>query len=150
MSSSAQNYRIKSLSERRKIYSRWVKNSRQSGSGCGSVGKAVASDTRVRGLNPVIGEVLLDIVNCQLYWKFENKEKEAENGPFFLKKGHLVIPMLRWIYPSKACAAWTLDGSASRFNFCSITAFCYNNSWARPYKQTVSNVCFGDFCWNSA
>ena len=90
MSSSAQNYRIKSLSERRKIYSRWVKNSRQSGSGCGSVGKAVASDTRVRGLNPVIGEVLLDIVNCQLFWKDENKEKEAENGPFFFKKKQFI------------------------------------------------------------
>ena len=37
----------------------------------------------VRGLNPVIGKIC---VYYQLYWKDENKEKEAWNGPFFLKK----------------------------------------------------------------
>ena len=36
----------------------------------------------VHGSNPVIGEVLLSIVNGQLYGKDENKEKEAGNGPF--------------------------------------------------------------------
>ena len=55
------------------------------GSGCGSVGRAVASD--IRGSNPVIGTnliilniCLLSTVNC----KDENKGKEAGNGP--LKK----------------------------------------------------------------
>ena len=37
----------------------------------------------VRGSNPVIGKIVLNIVYCQLYWKDENKEKEAGNGPFF-------------------------------------------------------------------
>ena len=36
----------------------------------------------VRGLNPVIGKIYWKIVFCQLYWKDENKEKEAVNGPF--------------------------------------------------------------------
>ena len=39
----------------------------------------------VHGLNPTIGEILLIIVYCQLYWKGKNKEKEAGNGPFLKK-----------------------------------------------------------------
>ena len=53
------------------------------GSGCGSVGRAVASD-KVRGSNPVIGKKNyiehLFTVNCIL--KRQNEEKEAGNGPF--------------------------------------------------------------------
>ena len=37
----------------------------------------------VRGSNPVIGKIC---VYYQLYWKDENKEKEAWNGPFLKKK----------------------------------------------------------------
>ena len=44
-----------------------IKERYLSGSGCGSVGRAV---------------VILNIYS-QLYWKDENKEKEAGNGPFF-------------------------------------------------------------------
>ena len=39
----------------------------------------------VRGLNPVIGKNLFILNICLLstvYWKDENKEKEAGNGPF--------------------------------------------------------------------
>ena len=37
----------------------------------------------IRGSNPVIGQLLnRTFVYCQLYWTDENKEKEAENGPF--------------------------------------------------------------------
>ena len=36
--------------------------------------------------NPVISKLLCGtFVCCQLYWKDENKEKEAGNGPFFKK-----------------------------------------------------------------
>ena len=56
------------------------------GSGCGSVGRAVASDTRDprfesnhRQKNYILNICLLSTV----YWKDENKEKEAGNGPFF-------------------------------------------------------------------
>ena len=36
--------------------------------------------------NPVIGKLLYGkFVYCQLYWKDENKEKEAGNGPLFKK-----------------------------------------------------------------
>ena len=48
----------------------------------------------VRGLNPVIGKNLLilnNFVYCQLcIEKTKNKEKEAGNGPFFLKKNKTI------------------------------------------------------------
>ena len=56
------------------------------GSGCGSVGRAVAFDTSGPRFEPVIGKNLLVLNICILstvYWKDENKEKEAGNGPFF-------------------------------------------------------------------
>ena len=40
----------------------------------------------VRGSNPVIGKNLYWTSYCQLYWKDENKEKEAGKGQFFEKK----------------------------------------------------------------
>ena len=43
----------------------------------------------VRGSNPVIGKYLFILNICllsTLYWKDENKEKEAGNRPFFKKK----------------------------------------------------------------
>ena len=40
----------------------------------------------VHGSNPVVRKIYWTIVFCQLYWKDENKEKEAGNGPFFIKK----------------------------------------------------------------
>ena len=38
----------------------------------------------VLGSNPVIGEFIIEhfLTYCQLYWKYENKEKEAWNGQF--------------------------------------------------------------------
>ena len=44
------------------------------GSGCGSVGRAVASDTRGPPFESSLRQTLCF---CQLYWKVENKEKEA-------------------------------------------------------------------------
>ena len=43
----------------------------------------------VHGSNPVIGKNLYILNTCLLstvYWKDVNKEKEAENGPFFIYK----------------------------------------------------------------
>ena len=51
------------------------------GSGCGLVGKASLFSSKVHNSSPVIRKVLLNTVNCQLYWK----EKEAVNG-LLLKK----------------------------------------------------------------
>ena len=50
----------------------------------------------VRGLNPVIGKYLLILNICLLstvYWKDENKEKEAGNGPFYRKKDKTADPL---------------------------------------------------------
>ena len=59
------------------------------GSGCGSVGRAVASNTRGPRFESSHRQKFIYILNiCLLstvYWKDENKEKEAENGPFFKK-----------------------------------------------------------------
>ena len=63
------------------------------GSGCGSVGRAVASDTRGPWLESSHWQKFIYILNiCLLstvYWKDEHKEKEAGNGPFFKKKTNL-------------------------------------------------------------
>ena len=56
------------------------------GSGCGSVGRAVSSNTRgLQFVSSHRAKFILNIVYCQLYWKDENKEKEARNGPFLNK-----------------------------------------------------------------
>ena len=55
------------------------------GSGCGSVGKAVASNTSGPQIQSSHREIFYwTFVYCQLYWIDKNKEKEAGNGP--LKK----------------------------------------------------------------
>ena len=56
----------------------------------------MASNPEVRGSNPVIGKNLLISNICILstvYWKDENKEKEAGNGPF-LKEN--ILSIKRW------------------------------------------------------
>ena len=60
------------------------KNIVKQGSGCGSVGRAVLPIPEICGSNPVIGKKLFIINICLLstvYWKDENNEKEAGNGP---------------------------------------------------------------------
>ena len=60
------------------------------GSGCGAVGRAVASDTRGPGFESSHRQLLLNIyLLLTVCRKDENKEKEARNGPF-LKKITLV------------------------------------------------------------
>ena len=57
------------------------------GQWCGSVGKAVASDTRGPWFESHHRQSLYWILNtvyCQLYWKDKYKEKGAGNGPFFI------------------------------------------------------------------
>jgi len=60
-----------------------------SGSGCGSVGRAVASDIRGPQFESSHWQKFIYILNfCLLstvYWKDKNKEKEAGNGPFLKK-----------------------------------------------------------------
>ena len=60
-------------------YGRW-------GSGCGAVGRAVASDTRGPGFESSHRQLLLNayllLTGCR---KDENKEKVAGNGPFYKK-----------------------------------------------------------------
>ena len=60
------------------------------GSGCGSVGRAFASNTRgpVVRIQTTANFYRTFIIYCQLYCieKTTLKEKEAGNGPFFLKK----------------------------------------------------------------
>ena len=59
------------------------------GSGCGSVGRAVAFDTRGQRFESSHRQKFILILNtCLLstvHWKDENKEKEAGYGPFFKK-----------------------------------------------------------------
>ena len=56
------------------------------GSGCGSVGRAVASNTRGPGFESSHRQLLLNIyLLLTVCRKDENKEKEAGNGPIFKK-----------------------------------------------------------------
>ena len=56
------------------------------GSGCGAVGRAVASDTRGPGFESNHRHILLNIyLLLTVCRKDENKEKEAGNGPFLKK-----------------------------------------------------------------
>ena len=57
------------------------------GSGCGAVGRAVASDTRGHGFESSHQQLLLNIyLLLTVCRKDKNKEKETGNGPFFQKK----------------------------------------------------------------
>ena len=56
------------------------------GSGCGVVGRAVASNTRGPGFESSHQQLLLNIyLLLTVCRKDENKEKEAGNGPFLKK-----------------------------------------------------------------
>ena len=60
------------------------------GSGCGSVGRAVASNTRGPRFESSHRQKFIYTLNISLlstvYRKDENKGKEAGNGPFFKKR----------------------------------------------------------------
>ena len=66
------------------------------GSGCGSVGRAVNSDTRGPCSNLVLGKFYM----LQTEWKEENWEKEAVTGPIF--KLWLVKELLKTDLPPLA------------------------------------------------
>ena len=54
------------------------------GSGCGAVGRAVASNTKGPGFESSHRQLLLNIyLLLTVCRKDENTEKEAGNGPFF-------------------------------------------------------------------
>ena len=60
-----------------------LKNLLAMGSGCGSVGRAVASNSRGPWFEFSHQQTfILNIVFCQLYWKYENKIKRGREGPF--------------------------------------------------------------------
>ena len=52
-----------------------------------SVGRAVASNSRGPRFESSHRQKIILNIYCLLYWKDENKEKEAENGPF---KKHVI------------------------------------------------------------
>ena len=54
----------------------------QLGSDSGSVGRSVTSDSRGLRFKFSHWQKIILNIYCQLYWKEENKENEAGNGPF--------------------------------------------------------------------
>ena len=78
-----------------------------SGSGCGSVGRAVAFKTRGPRFESSHQQKFIYILNiCFLstvYWKEENKEKEAGDGPFL--KNNNKNTYRHFMYSSLAPAA---------------------------------------------
>ena len=65
-------------------FSRFPQKSVTTGSGCGSVGRVVASDSRGRRFESSHCQKFILNIYCQLYRKDE-KKKDAENGPFLKK-----------------------------------------------------------------
>ena len=74
----------------------------------------------VRGSNPVIGKLLYEtFVYCQLYWKDENKEKEAGNGPFFEKEILYVFTGLclpKWCFVAVNVRVQNIDSHSYYFS----------------------------------
>ena len=69
-----------------------IKNIWASESGCGSVGKAVASDTRGLPFKSNHQQKFINIEHLfSVYWKDGIKEKEAGNGPFLYKIFGLIL-----------------------------------------------------------
>ena len=62
-----------------------IKMCKLKSSGGGSVGRAVASNSRGPRFESSHQQKFISNIYWQLYWKDENKEKEAWNGPFFKK-----------------------------------------------------------------
>ena len=58
------------------------------GSGCGTVARVVASDTRGPGFEFSNRQLLLNICFLSTVYKDENKEKEARNVQFFKDPGY--------------------------------------------------------------
>ena len=52
-------------------------------SGCGSVGRAVAPNSRGTRYESSHRQKFILSIYCQLYWKDKIKKKEAEKGPIF-------------------------------------------------------------------
>ena len=65
---------------------RCTKSNKHSETGCGSVGKVVASNCRGPRFKSYHQQKFILNIYCQLYWKDENKVKETGNGPFFESK----------------------------------------------------------------
>ena len=64
------------------------------GSGGGSVGRLVTSNSRGPQFESSHRQKIILNIHCQLYWKDENKEKEAGNDPFFKK--NIVMKRLKF------------------------------------------------------
>ena len=118
------------------------------GSGCGWVGIAVGSDTRGPWFESSLRQKFIYILNiCLLsnvYWKDENKEKEAGNG-LFLKKIDLQFTSGQRFRVTMLTSCWML-----RF-FCQIVHF---KRWKEPkvekcpfFVPNVSNEKRWTFFW---
>ena len=80
------------------------KDRERKGSGCGSVGWAVTSDTRGPRFESSQWQILnWTFVYCEQYWKDENKEKEAGNSPFLKERERPVVRnyTYKWVHFNK-------------------------------------------------
>ena len=89
------------------------------GSGCCSVGRVVTSDSRGPQFESGHQQKCILYVYCQLYWKDENKEKEAEISPFYkniFKLDCLLHSSRDWPLPSFIITITRLSHSAQRMD----------------------------------
>ena len=81
------------------------------GSGCDSVGRAVASDSRVPRIESSRRQKIILNIFCQLHRKDKNKRKRLGMAHFF-KKGNLIIVIAKIIFCQHPCLhdslVWTI------------------------------------------
>ena len=115
------------------------------GSGCGSVGRVAASDSRGRRFKSSHRQKIILTVYCRLFWKDENKEKEAVIGR--LKNKQMVTPNvlldLLWVKLERSFwVAWdVLKTHVKKFSACfRLLVFASTNLFANgsPEWQDIS------------
>ena len=111
---------------------------RVSHSGGGSVGRAVASDSRGPRFESSHRQKFILNIYCQLSWKDENKEKEAGNGPF-KKKSSFLVSMLKNFFVGYSLKQWTIIWTVCRYSNC----FQHQRSAVQiqPSTKFISNIC---------
>ena len=111
------------------------------GSGCDSVGRAVDSNSWGPQFESRHQQKFILNIYFQLYWKDENKEKEAANGPFFKKKiGHWLPPKQSSRYESRNLCPHLKGAAFTPFRWKSLGREC------QPYRGLI----WATFLWNGS
>ena len=112
------------------------------GSGCGSIGRAFASNHRGPGFKCSHQQIFMlntFSVNC---WNDENKGKRGREWPFF-DKHILMTPspgLIKWVFRTKSKLQFQVDHFKAQFCFCGEGSF-YSFLWY-PWEREREEIVF--------